>query len=60
MDESSRAEFDRIRAKTPDSLTPAEIDFLYARRSYFNKSDRSEFADVIKKKDAQVVEALKV
>lgn len=54
MDELSRKEFDRITQLPADSLTIPEIDFLYARRSYCTKSDRAEYGDLLKKKDAEV------
>lgn len=56
MDELSRAEFDRITQIPSDSLTKDEINFLYARRSYFNKSDRNEYGATMKIKDAEVKE----
>lgn len=54
MDQASRKEFDRITQLTPEELTPAEINFLFARRSYLGKTKREEFADVLKAKEDQL------
>lgn len=57
MDEESRKEFDRITSLPPEALSQSEIDFLYARRTYFNKSDRNEYGHLMKIKNQQVADA---
>lgn len=54
MDQQSREELNRIIELGSDSLTPEDVNFLYARRSYLNKTQREEFKKVIHDKDEQV------
>ena len=57
MNQADQDTFNSIVALSPEALTDAQIDFLYARRSYLNREQRNAFGNVIKVKDAQVAEA---
>jgi hypothetical protein len=53
MDTESQQLFDEILRGDKSSLSPSQVDFLKARASYLNDSDRARFADVLEAKPAK-------
>ena len=54
MNTEDRSRFDKITQLTPPELTVADIDFLFARRTYLGKTKRDEFAKVLQDRADQV------
>lgn len=60
MNPEAQAVLDDILKKTPEELSPEEIAFLRARRSYLKKSQLDEYSDVLEAKaKPPVTEAVK-
>ena len=47
MDKRSQEYFDKLTAKSPESLTDEEVAFLRARRSYLKKSQLEEYDSIL-------------
>lgn len=54
MDQLSQQEFNRVTSLKPHELTTEDIEFLWGRREYLNRSQTEEFADVLKERAKRV------
>ena len=50
MDKRTQEYFDKLIAKSPESLTTEEIAFLRARRSYLKKAQLEEYDEILNPK----------
>ena len=50
MDKRTQEYFDKIIAKSPETLNANEIAFLRARRSYLKKAQLEEYRDILETK----------
>lgn len=54
MNPKDREVLDQYLQIDPESLSVYELDFIRARRSYLNKTQRKEYENVIKYRDEEV------
>ena len=59
MDQASRDELNKILEVPANALNEYQANFICARRSYLNKTQREEYKDVITAHDEALKESVK-
>lgn len=60
MNPEAKKVLDEILEKTIKELTPDEIEFLAGRRDYLKKVQLDEYAEVLEKRDKEVMAKAKI